>query len=53
MRTEAAVRRAIARVAQAVGDAVPDARIEQRPDGVAIEGRGVRERLRWIGGLLK
>lgn len=49
----AAARRAIARVAAAVRDAVPDARVELRDDGVAIEGRGLRARLRWIGGMLR
>jgi len=48
-----AVERAIARIAAAVRAAVPDARVEERGDGVAIEGRGLRERLRWIGGLLR
>jgi hypothetical protein len=48
-----AVERAIARVAEAVRAAVPDARVEPRDDGVAIEGRNLRARLRWIGGLLK
>ncbi|WP_342248565.1 hypothetical protein [Sphingomonas sp. OTU376] len=48
-----AVRRAIDRVAEAVRTAVPDARVELRDDGIAIEGRGLRARLRWIGGLLK
>ncbi len=48
-----AVRQAIERVAEAVRNAVPDARVETRDDGVAIEGRKLRERLRWIGGLLK
>lgn len=48
-----AVERAIARVADAVRQAVPDARVEVRGDGVTVEGRGLRERLRWIGGLLK
>jgi hypothetical protein len=47
------VRRALERVAEAVREAVPDARVETRDDGVAIEGRNLRERLRWIGGLLK
>lgn len=49
----AAVRRAIARVAEAVRGAVPDAGVETREDGVAITGRNLRARLRWIGGLLK
>ena len=48
-----AAERAIARVAEAVRQAVPDARVAVRPDGVEIEGRGLRERLRWIGGLLR
>ncbi len=49
----AAVRRAIARVAQAVRSALPDATVEPHEDGVAITGRNLRARLRWIGGLLK
>lgn len=49
----ATVRRAIARVAQAVQSAVPEADVETREDGVAISGRNLRARLRWIGGLLK
>ncbi|GEM_PF-1343351 len=53
MRTDAAVRRAIARVADAVRGAVPEAQVTPREDGVAIEGSGLRARLRWIGGLLK
>lgn len=48
-----AVQRAIERVAEVVRAAVPDARVELRDDGIAIEGRGLRARLRWIGGLLK
>lgn len=43
----------VRRVAEAVRRAVPDARVEERADGVLIEGRGIRERLRWIGGLLR
>lgn len=49
----AVVRRAIERVAEAVRAAVPDANVETRDDGVAISGRNLRARLRWIGGLLK
>lgn len=48
-----AVERAIARVADAIRAAVPDARVELREDGVQVEGRGLRGRLRWIGGLLR
>lgn len=48
-----AVERAIMRVAEAVRAAVPDARVEMREDGVSIEGRSLRDRLRWIGGLLR
>lgn len=48
-----AVERAIARVAGAIRRAVPEARVEETAQGVVIEGRGIRERLRWIGGLLK
>jgi hypothetical protein len=49
----AVVQRAIERVAERIREAVPDARVEVREDGVAIEGRNLRARLRWIGGLLK
>ncbi|NYT42466.1 hypothetical protein HZY97_16965 [Sphingomonas sp. R-74633] len=48
-----AVERASARVADRVREAVPDARVELRDDGLVIEGRDLRARLRWIGGLLK
>lgn len=48
-----AVARAVARVAEAVRAAVPEARVEERADGVAVEGRGLRDRLRWVGGLLR
>ncbi|MEP9359320.1 hypothetical protein [Sphingomonas sp. KR3-1] len=47
------MRDVIRRVADAVRAVVPDARVEERADGVVIEGRGLRERLRWIGGLLR
>ncbi|WP_179187839.1 hypothetical protein [Sphingomonas sp. IBVSS2] len=47
------MRRAIGRVAAAVRAAAPDAQVEVREDGIAIEGRGLRARLRWIGGLVR
>lgn len=53
MNTQPAVRRAIERVADAVRAAAPDARVEVRPDGISIDGHRLRERLRWIGGLLR
>ena len=48
-----AVRCAIGRVAPAVRVAAPDARVEVHDDGIAIEGRRLRARLRWIGGLVR
>lgn len=53
MRTRAAVARTVARVAEAVRAELPDAAVEPRDDGVAITGRRLRERLRWVGGLLR
>lgn len=48
---EARVRRAFARVAERV--ALPGLRVEADDDRVIVTGRGVRETLGWIGGLLK
>ncbi len=52
---EERVRARIAELAARIAEAVPEAEVEPREDGVVVRGRGVLSdpRLRWIGGLLR
>jgi ParB-like chromosome segregation protein Spo0J len=53
MRTAMAVARATARVAEALRRELPDAEVVEDVGEITIAGRGLRARLRWIGGVLR